>query len=167
MWKRLDNILLGFFVCFCEFWRHSIDIMFFFYCTNCIFYRPTQTYSLEETLCILNFSKKLILYDLYAIWNMGTWSNILINHLLLVILMSNPCHYTNVCPHKPHKHTHTHTHTHKLLSVPWIYNQGIISERWILQLTKSKYSREPCNKWKTNSPEHKCSQVNASYKENF
>ncbi len=26
--------------------------------------------------------------------------------------MSYPCHYTNSCPHKPHKHAHTHTHTH-------------------------------------------------------
>ncbi len=26
--------------------------------------------------------------------------------------MSYPCHYTNLCPHKPHKHAHTHTHTH-------------------------------------------------------
>ncbi len=23
--------------------------------------------------------------------------------------MSYPCHYTNLCPHKPHKHAHTHT----------------------------------------------------------
>ncbi len=26
--------------------------------------------------------------------------------------MSYPCHYTNLCPHKPHKHAHTYTHTH-------------------------------------------------------
>ncbi len=28
--------------------------------------------------------------------------------------MSYPCHYTNLCPHKPHKYapTHTHTRTH-------------------------------------------------------
>ncbi len=26
--------------------------------------------------------------------------------------MSYPCHYTNLCPHKPHKHAHTHTHIH-------------------------------------------------------
>ncbi len=25
--------------------------------------------------------------------------------------MSYLCHYTNLCPHKPHKHAHTHTHT--------------------------------------------------------
>ncbi len=38
--------------------------------------------------------------------------NVLINHLLLVIPMSYPCYYTNLCPHKPHKHAHTYTHTH-------------------------------------------------------
>ncbi len=27
--------------------------------------------------------------------------------------MSYPCHYTNLCPHKPHKHAHTYIHTHK------------------------------------------------------
>ncbi len=32
---------------------------------------------------------------------------------LLVIPMSYPCYYTNLCPHKPHKHGHTQTHTHK------------------------------------------------------
>ncbi len=47
----------------------------------------------------------------------GDTENVLLNHLLLVIPMSYLCHYTNLCPHKPHKHahahhTHTHTHTH-------------------------------------------------------
>ncbi len=53
----------------------------------------------------------------YSVWfisilNYGDTENVLINHLLLVIHMSYPCHYTNLCPHKPHKHAHTHTHTH-------------------------------------------------------
>ncbi len=43
--------------------------------------------------------------------NYGDTENVLINHLL-VIPMLYPCHYTNLCPHKPHKHAHTHTHTH-------------------------------------------------------
>ncbi len=51
-----------------------------------------------------------------SVLNYGDTENVLINHLLLVIPMSYPCHYTNLCPHKPHKlptHTHTtHTHTH-------------------------------------------------------
>ncbi len=45
-----------------------------------------------------------------SILNYGDTENVLINHLLLVIPMSYPCHYTNLCPHKPHKHAHTHTH---------------------------------------------------------
>ncbi len=53
----------------------------------------------------------------YSVWfisvlNYGDTENVLINHFLLVIPMSYPCHYTNLCPHKPHKHAHTHTHTH-------------------------------------------------------
>ncbi len=47
-----------------------------------------------------------------SVLNYGDTENVLINHLLLVIPMSYPCHYTNLCPHKPHKHAHTHTHTH-------------------------------------------------------
>ncbi len=47
-----------------------------------------------------------------SILNYGDTENVLINHLLLVIPMLYPCHYTNLCPHKPHKHAHTHTHTH-------------------------------------------------------
>ncbi len=38
--------------------------------------------------------------------NYGDTENVLINHLFLVIPMSYPCHYTNLCPHKPHKHAH-------------------------------------------------------------
>ncbi len=47
-----------------------------------------------------------------SVLNYGDTENVLINPLLLVIPMSYPCHYTNWCPHKPHKHAHTHTHTH-------------------------------------------------------
>ncbi len=47
-----------------------------------------------------------------SILNYGDTENVLINHLLLVIPMSYLCHYTNLCPHKPHKHAHAHTHTH-------------------------------------------------------
>ncbi len=48
-----------------------------------------------------------------SVLNYGDTENVLINHLLLVIPMLYPCHYTNLCPHKPHKHAPTHTHTHK------------------------------------------------------
>jgi len=50
--------------------------------------------------------------NLWLVLNYGDTENVLINHLLLVIPMSYLCHYTNLCPHKPHKHAHTHTHTH-------------------------------------------------------
>ncbi len=47
-----------------------------------------------------------------SVLNYGDTENVLINHLLLVIPMLYPCHYTNLCPHKPHKHVPPHTHTH-------------------------------------------------------
>ncbi len=47
-----------------------------------------------------------------SILKYGDTENVLINHLLLVIPMSYPCHYTNLCPHKPHKRAHTHARTH-------------------------------------------------------
>ncbi len=47
-----------------------------------------------------------------SVLNYGDTENVLINHLPIVIPVSYPCHYTNLCPHKPHKHTHTHTHIH-------------------------------------------------------
>ncbi len=63
--------------------------------------------------CAFIFSLK----KTHSVWfisvlNYGDTENVLINHLLLVIPMSYPCHYTHLCPHKPHKHAHTHTHTH-------------------------------------------------------
>ncbi len=45
-------------------------------------------------------------------FNMGTWENVFMNHLLLVIPMLYPCHYTNLCPQKSQK-VHTHTHTER------------------------------------------------------
>ncbi len=55
----------------------------------------------------------LSLKKTHSVWfisvlNYGDTENVLINHLLLVIPMSYPCHYTNLGPHKPHKHAHTH-----------------------------------------------------------
>ncbi len=46
--------------------------------------------------------------------NYGDIGSVLINHLQIVIPLSYPCHYTNLCPHKPHKPAHTHTLTHSL-----------------------------------------------------
>ncbi len=70
---------------------------------------PTPKLSPHRRRCISTFPPKNIFI---SILNYGDTENVLINHLLLVIPMSHPCHYTNLCPHKPHKHAHTHTHTH-------------------------------------------------------
>ncbi len=37
------------------------------------------------------------------------YGSVLINHLHVVIPLSYPCHYTNLCPHKPYNQAHTHT----------------------------------------------------------
>ncbi len=74
---------------------------------------PTPKLSPHRRRCIYTPPPK----KTHSVWfisilNYGDTENVLINHLLLVIPMSYPCHYTNLCPHKPHKHAHTHTHTH-------------------------------------------------------
>ncbi len=80
-------------------------------------YCPTPTLHLNLALTgdgafLLSPQKTLTVWFI-SILNYGDTENVLINHLLLVIPMSYPCHYTNLCPHKPHKHAHTHTHTHR------------------------------------------------------
>ncbi len=79
-------------------------------------YCPTPTLHLnlaltEDGAFLLSLKKTLSVWFI-SVLNYGDTENVLINHLLLVIPMSYPCHYTNLCPHKPHKHApHTHTHT--------------------------------------------------------
>ncbi len=87
-------------------------------CTNCIFYWPTPNLHMNLPLTE-NFLQFYFLKKTNSIWFislLGTWGNVLINHLLLLIPISYPCHYTNLCPHisqeRAHTHTHTHTHTH-------------------------------------------------------
>ncbi len=64
-------------------------------------------------MCIFRFSKKHHLVCFLSLLNYGDIGSVLINHLQIVIPLSYPCHYTNLCPHKPaHTRTHTHTHTH-------------------------------------------------------
>ncbi len=83
-------------------------------------YCPTPTLHLNLALtgdgAFIFSLKKTHSVWFISVLNYGDTENVLINHLLLVIPMSYPCHYTNLCPHKPHKHapphTHTHTHTH-------------------------------------------------------
>jgi len=79
-------------------------------------YCPTPTLHLNLALtgddAFLLSAQKTHTVRFISILNYGDTENVLINHLLLVIPMSYPCHYTNLCPHKPHKHAHTHTHSH-------------------------------------------------------
>ncbi len=79
-------------------------------------YCPTPTLHLNLALtgdgAFLLSPQKTHTVWFISVLNYGDTENVLINHLLLVIPMSYPCHYTNLCPHKPHKHAHTHTHTH-------------------------------------------------------
>ncbi len=88
-------------------------------------YCPTPTLHLNLALtrdgAFLLSPQKTHTVWFISVLNYGDTENVLINHLLLVIPMLYPCHYTNLCPHKPHKHaqaymhtdrqTHTHTHT--------------------------------------------------------
>ncbi len=77
-------------------------------------YCPTPTLHLNLALtgdgAFLFSLKKTHSVWFISVLNYGDTENVLINHLLLVIPMSYPCHYTNLCPHKPHNHAHTHTH---------------------------------------------------------
>ncbi len=84
-------------------------------------YCPTPTLHLNLALtgdCAFLFSLKITHYVWFiSVLNYGDTENVLINHLLLVIPMSYPCHYTNLCTHKPHKHAPPpHTHTKKRIS---------------------------------------------------
>ncbi len=63
-------------------------------------------------MCIFRFSKKHHLVCFLSLLNYGDIGSVLIKHLQIVIPLSYPCYYTNLCPHKPHKPTHTHTHAH-------------------------------------------------------
>ncbi len=72
---------------------------------------PTPKLSPHRRRCISTFPQKTHSVWFISVLNYGDTENVLINHLLLVIPMLYPCHYTNLCPHKPHKHAHTHTHS--------------------------------------------------------
>ncbi len=76
---------------------------------------PTPKLSPHRRLCAsLDFQKKHHLVCFLSLLNYGDIGSVLIKHLQIVIPLSYPCHYTNLCPHKPHKPAHTHTHTHTL-----------------------------------------------------
>ncbi len=97
---------------------------------------PAPKLSPHRRRCISTFPKKTHSVWFISVLNYGDTENVLINHLFLVIPMPYPCHYINVCPHKPHKHappppppphththhthTHTRTHTHTHTHTGWI-----------------------------------------------
>ncbi len=95
---------------------------------------PTPKLSPHRRRCISTFHQKTHTVWFISVLNYGDPENILINHLLLVIPMSYPCHYkwhTNLCPHKPHKHAHTHTHTHTLSCLVGDTSFPEISPTWL------------------------------------
>ncbi len=104
-------------------------------------YCPTPTLHLNLALtgdgAFLFSPKKTHSVWFISVLNYGDTENVLINHLLLVIPMSYPCHYTNLCPHK-HAHTHTHTHTHReRVRVPSCPSRScLIDETLSLQLSQ-------------------------------
>ncbi len=103
---------------FCGLWGLSIGVMVFILYNLYVllpYTYPTPKLSPHRrTVCIFRFSKKQHLVCFLSLLNYGDIGSVLIKHLQIVIPLSYPCHYTNLCPHKPHKpaHTHTHTHTH-------------------------------------------------------
>ncbi len=60
--------------------------------------------------------------------NYGDIGSVLINHLHIVIPLSYPCHYTNLCPRKPHKPAHTHTHTHTHTDSPVLQHTALFKQ---------------------------------------
>ncbi len=82
---------------------------------------PTPKLSPHRRRAFLLSPQKTHTVWFISILNYGDTENVLINHLLLVIPMSYPCHYTNLNHINMHTHkharTHTHTNTHTLYIV--------------------------------------------------
>ncbi len=70
---------------------------------------PTPKPSPHRKLCAFFDLKKKKNHSVWfiSLLNYRDTESVLINHLHVVIPMSYPCYYTNLCPHKPHKHAHT------------------------------------------------------------
>ncbi len=66
------------------------------------YYNPGHKPTPYMKLCTFLLSQKTHSVIFISLLNYGDTEIVLINHLLLVIPMSYPCHYTNLCPHKPH-----------------------------------------------------------------
>ncbi len=112
----------------------------FLYCTNCMCYalHLQPKLSPHRRWCISIFPQKNSLCMIYKRFNYGDTEMSLINHLLLVIPMSYPCHYTHWCPHN-HINMRTHTHTHTSLRLSLVVrlsycSTGILTYFWQLKL---------------------------------
>ncbi len=97
---------------------------------------PTPKLSPHRRWCISIFPQKTHSVWFISVLNYGDTENVLINHLLLVIPVSYPCHYTNLCPHKPHKHAHTHTHTHTHTTV-LCASHRMMESLWIIMMLRT------------------------------
>ncbi len=74
---------------------------------------PTPKLSPHRRRCISTFPQKTHSVWFISILNYGDTENVLINHLLLVIPMSYPCHVIiHICVLKPYARTRARTHTH-------------------------------------------------------
>ncbi len=100
---------------------------------------PTPKLSPHRRRCISTFPQKTHSVWFISILNYGDTENVLINHLLLVIPMSYPCHYTNLCAHKPYKHaTHTHAHTHTHTVPPSVPPQCMTQSKIVARISMNK-----------------------------
>ncbi len=71
----------------------------------------------------------------------GDMGNVLMNHLLLVMPLSYPCHYTNLCPHSSQKRTHTHN------IYIYIYIHNLSKNIWICcsrNISQYQYWKQSC-----------------------
>ncbi len=142
---------------FCGLWGLSIGVMVLYW-TNCVllpYTYPTPKLSPHRRLCAFLDFKKTPFSMFLSLLNYGDIGSVLINHLHIVIPLSYPCYYTNLCPHKPLNrphtppHTHTHTHTHTINVNVWI-KCFKVAKTW--RTTKPNvleaYKLENCNYYK-------------------
>ncbi len=87
---------------FCGLWGLSIGVMVFILNKLCVllpYTYPTPKLSPHRRLCAsLDFQKKHHLVCFLSLLNYGDIGSVLIKHLQIVIPLSYPCYYTNLCP---------------------------------------------------------------------
>ncbi len=102
-------------VCYCELWGLSIGVMvvilYKLYFLS-LYTNPTPKPTPYRKLSADLLSQKTHSVWFISIWKMGTWGNVLINHLLFVIPVIPVSLYTFMSSYVTNTHTNTHTHTH-------------------------------------------------------